>query len=236
MKNRIKKIVKRIYDICIIDIIQYHCYKLAFQQSIKRFIKDLEVDKIPTDKSFNRLWKHWNSKWAARPHFLKVCFELSSTNHGPILECGAGLSTIIIGLVRNRYSMKSVYTLENNLDYGLKLKMILQKLHIKSVEIVIVPLKSYGDYSWYDISSCNLPKDIALVICDGPPGNTPGGRYGLMPIMINHFSEKCIILLDDANRVEEQQIATNWANTFKFYLEMHGPLNDTYAMLKRRFV
>ena len=38
-----------------------------------------------------------------------------------------------------------------------------------------------------------------LVICDGPTEATPGGRYGLLPIMARHLSEDAVVRLDDAD-------------------------------------
>ena len=43
-----------------------------------------------------------------------------------------------------------------------------------------------------------LPGQFALVVCDGPPSGTLGGRYGLVPVMREHLQPGCVILLDDA--------------------------------------
>ena len=56
-----------------------------------------------------------------------------------------------------------------------------------------------------------MPKDFSLVICDGPPARTPGGRYGLLPVMKSHLRPGCVILLDDVSRLEEREIIARWA-------------------------
>ena len=51
---------------------------------------------------------------------------------------------------------------------------------------------------------------FALVVCDGPPADTVGGRYGLVPIMRDRLAPGCAILLDDAEREHERAIARRW--------------------------
>ena len=49
-----------------------------------------------------------------------------------------------------------------------------------------------------------------LVICDGPPGCTQGGRYGLVPVMDKQLAENCLVILDDTHRKAEQRIIDVW--------------------------
>ena len=67
-----------------------------------------------------------------------------------------------------------------------------------------------------------MPDDFSMVICDGPPGDTRGGRYGLLPIMKEKLSSKCIILLDDADRVSEQEVAARWSKELNIDFESLG--------------
>ena len=60
-----------------------------------------------------------------------------------------------------------------------------------------------------------LMPEFSLVICDGPPASTPGGRYGLLPVMRDKLKAGATILLDDAVREEEQVIANRWAAELK---------------------
>ena len=55
-----------------------------------------------------------------------------------------------------------------------------------------------------------MPRSFSLVICDGPPSRTLGGRYGLVPVMRTRLKAGCVILLDDAEREHERQIARLW--------------------------
>lgn len=69
---------------------------------------------------------------------------------------------------------------------------------------------SYGGFDWYDVESVQLPDTIGLVVCDGPPGTSRGGRYGLVPILKDRLAPGCIILIDDTDRAGERDIVDRW--------------------------
>jgi hypothetical protein len=86
----------------------------------------------------------------------------------------------------------------------------LAALGIDSVDLCRADLKRYDGFHWYEPPLERMPS-FALVVCDGPPGRTPGGRYGLLPVMRAHLEPGCVILLDDTQRDEERRIAHRWA-------------------------
>ena len=91
-------------------------------------------------------------------------------------------------------------------------------------------LKDYGSYQWYDVDHDALPHGIKLCICDGPPGSTRGGRYGLMPQIGHRLAPGCVVLLDDTCRAEELDIARRWANEFDLSV-CHGNSDATFLEL-----
>jgi len=82
---------------------------------------------------------------------------------------------------------------------------------IDSVRSCLAPLVSFGDYDWYAPPAEIESERFGLVVCDGPPASTRGGRYGLAPVMKHNFDNGCVILLDDAERNEEHAIVRRWA-------------------------
>lgn len=78
------------------------------------------------------------------------------------------------------------------------------------VEVCVAPLRRYGEFDWYPVEGTPIPDSIGFVVCDGPPGATVGGRYGLGPLLGSRLSPGAIILLDDTQRPEERAIVTRW--------------------------
>lgn len=78
------------------------------------------------------------------------------------------------------------------------------------------PLISYGEFDWYDISAACLDGlHIDVVVCDGPPGATRGGRVGLPYALGNQLAPGCMIYFDDTHRKGEQEILRKWAKDFE---------------------
>jgi len=90
------------------------------------------------------------------------------------------------------------------------------------VILCTTPLKDYGDFCWYDAPLASMPASFSLVVCDGPPGATKGGRYGLVPVLGKRLSYGCVIMLDDAAREQELAIARRWEAELDAFLKLRG--------------
>jgi hypothetical protein len=90
----------------------------------------------------------------------------------------------------------------------------LQLFDIRSAQVVTAPLRTNAKYEWYETSGLPMNLQWSFVICDGPPGMTQGGRYGLLPQLASRLAPGCIVLLDDASRPGEQQVIEKWKAEF----------------------
>lgn len=181
----------------------------VFWRAMRRF-SNLPHGAVVPATILSELIYGWGNKWSVKHEYATTFLRYAQSAEGPILECGSGLSTILLGLVAERNGNK-VWSLEHNAFWAERVRSTLKRYGIKSVELVETDLRDYGLYWWYDPPKDKMPKDFSLVVCDGPPGKTPGGRYGMLPIMGSHLKPGCIVLLDDAKRVEEREIIARWA-------------------------
>jgi len=165
----------------------------------------------PSNRRLQQLIYGWNNDgWSASVEFMHEMIRCASQVRGPILDCGSGLSTLLLGLVAER-SGATVWSLEHHAFWAERIVASLSRHNLHRVHVCHAPLRSFGDFDWYDVYAAALPTDIALVICDGPPQDTRGGRYGLLPIMRAHLAPGCVILLDDAARPPERRVLDQWA-------------------------
>lgn len=170
-----------------------------------------------------------NEAMSASEEFLQAVFRHASRATGPILECGSGLSTLVLGIAARR-SGQRVWSLENDRFWASVVRSALARFAINGVEICEAPLRSYGNYEWYELPRNGLAKDFALVICDGPQGTTLGGRYGLLPVLGTNLRSGCVILLDDATRAGERQVLSRWGAEWHVSQELVGN-NKPFARL-----
>lgn len=159
-----------------------------------------------------RLIEGWgNASWSTDDEYLIASMSELRRTEGPILECGSGLSTIVLGIVARQMG-REVWTLEHDAQWGERVGKALAERGVASVHLCVAPLKNYGDFSWYDPPLDAMPRQFGLVICDGPPGKGHGGRSGFLPVMRNRIAARCTILLDDTIRDEERSIALRWSD------------------------
>jgi len=193
----------------------------VFGRAIKQFMNNPSAYSRSGNNILGDLIYGWgNEDWSALGEYLAACLNHAIKSNGPILECGSGLSTILIGVIATKRGIEH-WALEHNREWAEKVRNNINKYKLKSVFLHECPLKDYGSFCWYDPPLESMPT-FALIICDGPPGETKGGRYGLVPIMLKKFQSGSVILLDDAGREPERLIATHWKNELKASLEVLG--------------
>lgn len=129
-----------------------------------------------------------NEKWSGQPELLEICIQLGRQATGPILECGSGLTTLILNLV----SQHPVISLENSPVWASYTAGMAAKFGIQS-DIRCAPLVSVSETAdWY--LTDELP-NFSLVVCDGPNRMTHGGRTGIKSIAA--FVATATFVLDD---------------------------------------
>lgn len=163
----------------------------------------------------SRLWTDaiygWgNEEWSADEPYLAEVVRAAQGSKRPILECGSGLTTLLMGIVAARNGI-ALHALEHNPAWQSRVSQAVSAFGATTTTVHSAPLREYGDFDWYDPPLESMPDDFGLVVCDGPPQTTRGGRGGMLPTMRDRLAPKCIILLDDANRPAEWELVQRWA-------------------------
>ncbi len=166
-----------------------------------------------------QLWG--NQTWAAPPDYVRKMSSLAATSTHSILECGSGLTTLVLGLV-TRNTDQSVWALEHHPQWHDRVRTLLNDLELDHIHLCSTPLISYDQFDWYDAPLDEMPEDFGLVICDGPPGTTRGGRYGMMPVMRARLASGATILMDDIGRSNEQEVVRQWRSMEPLSVEIYG--------------
>jgi hypothetical protein len=78
-----------------------------------------------------------------------------------------------------------------------------------------------------------MPDEFSLVVCDGPPGSTKGGRYGLLPVLGGRLPPGSTILLDDAGRPGELELIKRWEAEAGFETNVIASEGHEFAMMRR---
>lgn len=209
--------------------------RAVLDRQLRHAIKKLrKLDReVPSRELLSELMTGWdNESYAAPLDYLETVARLSVNARGPILECGTGATTILLAILSERRNIE-VWSLEHSLEWKTRLAEVLARNGIRSVRVCWSPLIKYGEFDWYEPPLAEMPNEFSLVICDGPPGDTKGGRYGLLPVFGNRLPAGAIILLDDSARPGESEVIKRWEREAGFETELAGSTARQFAVMRR---
>jgi hypothetical protein len=161
--------------------------------------------------------------------YLEEIARWATKTQGPVLEIGSGLTTLVLATLVSRRDL-DVWTLEHDLTYFRITEAKLRRHNITNVHLMHAPLRDYGDFCWYDPPLDVLPRNFALIVADGPPGDVKGGRFGLIPVLRSYFAPRVVILLDDAERVKEKAVLRKWTSEFGLSQQLHARDGKAWAI------
>ena len=155
--------------------------------------------------------------WAGSPDFLSKIIEVIHKEKPHfVLETGSGVSTLIVGLAMKLNNDGKIISLDHEQSYT---KTTIEYSHVNEIadisNIIYSPLKDYNilgqTWKWYETDNLKFSEKIDLLIIDGPPKSTQFlARYPAVPLLHAFFSDRILILLDDANRNDEVVTVQKW--------------------------
>jgi hypothetical protein len=207
--------------------------KRQLRRAIEK-IRRLPKDVVPSRELLSELMAGWgNEGYAANLDYLEEVAKRAVSAAGPVLECGSGATTILLGVLCAKREIE-VWSLEHSPEWRARIVELLERSGISGSGVCSAPLVEYGEFDWYDPPLAKLPKNFALVICDGPPGSTKGGRYGLLPVMNDRLGSGSYVLVDDAGRPAEAEMIERWEREFQFETETFNAQGGKFAVMRRR--
>jgi hypothetical protein len=195
-----------------------------------RRVAQLPPGDVPSRALLEELQRGWaNDGMAARTDYLaEVCRQAVRTT-GPILECGSGLTTLLLGLLAGRRGVET-WTLEHLREWHQVLEASLVRYHVPNIHLLLAPLRSFGEFTWYDPPLAAMPPRFNLIVCDGPPSDTSGGRYGVLPLLGDRLGSNTVLLLDDAERPTEAEVIRRWHSERSMVTSIKETPSGTYAL------
>lgn len=154
--------------------------------------------------------------WAASPDFLGVLARhVMQARPKVILECGSGVSTVVLARACELNGIGHVYSLEHQADFAERTRSELHRHGLAGHgEILDAPLTRHTfdgrEWSWYGLQALpSIPFDMLVI--DGPPETTdPLARYAAGPLLFPHLTPGASIFLDDALREGEKEAVARW--------------------------
>ena len=227
-RDRTLKLLKGTLPACFREGIKEAVRQSTLEAAIQRILAS-PPHRIPDDDTLQQLSTGWgNEGYSGDLRYLREVARQVLSVDSSVLECGSGVTTILMGLLGSRRGI-TIWTLEHDPYWQSRIEEVLQRYHIPGVELCAAPITDYGEFGWYAPPFQRLPKTFRLVICDGPPQKTTlGGRYGLLPVMKDRLGPGSVILLDNA--IPEAPTIQRWREDFGVTVEL-GDVR-TFAIIR----
>lgn len=202
-----------------------------FRQAMRELAK-LEPGRVPSRALLKKLRLGWaNQGWDAKLDYFDEITKHAVTTNGPILECGSGLSTLVLGNLAGKRNIET-WSLEHNADWHLRVSKAIQRHRVPGLNLCLAPLRDYQEFNWYDPPLGKMPAKFSLVICDGPPDLAGGGRYGLLPILGERLAPGAVILFDDVREFGQPEVLERWEKEYGVNVELRETEEVSFAVVR----
>ena len=152
--------------------------------------------------------------WAASPDLLLLCWTLArDTAPRTIVECGSGVSTVLLAYACERNGAGQVIALDHDPDFAARTRTLLADHGLEDwAEVRDAPLEPLpGDgRSWY--RSDAVPEGpIDLLLVDGPPtGDDESAREPALDVLYERLGAAAVVVVDDHVRDGERAMVDRW--------------------------
>ncbi len=152
--------------------------------------------------------------------YLRHMAAKAVQTQGNVLECGSGLSTLLLAVTAARQGHE-VHTFEHDPKCHRRLLQLIDRYQLTNVTVHHAPIQSYGSFDWYKLPRHFDAGSFDLVICDGPSRHlTDSGRYGLFPVMQERLEPNCRVIMDDSNKDIDRRVIGRWRKEHR--IEVHS--------------
>jgi predicted O-methyltransferase YrrM len=151
----------------------------------------------------------------------KVAETIYARRPSLVVEVGSGVSTLFMAYCLRQIGHGHVIALEHDTGYFESTSELLALHGVEDFATVVhAPLRQIevrGErWLWYDPARLPLDERIDLVVVDGPPATIgPLARYPALPLLFEHLEQGATVIVDDANRPDEQRVVERWRQEYR---------------------
>lgn len=164
---------------------------------------------------------YWSGH-AITPETLKLIQHLvEALDVRRILELGSGTSTLLLAHGFRRRGEGTILSFDDDARWAAQTTETLKREKLDTFAEVRVASLADVDAGgrrapWYDLASLDKAARFDLIIVDGPPA-WRGDSMARLPALYElrrHLSDKGVLVLDDAARTGETDVARSWQRDF----------------------
>lgn len=160
--------------------------------------------------------------WTMAPsNMLSLVSAIQYNGYRTIVECGAGVSTIMIANLLRQQGGGHLYSLEEDPNWHQVVSAALVRDDLADyVTLIHAPLERHNGSGelWYCSEATKTIAErvdhIDLLLVDGPKSVGALSRYPALPEFIQLLNADSLVILDDSNRKNEQAVISKWKHAY----------------------
>lgn len=160
-----------------------------------------------------------------------------------IVECGSGVSTVMLAKCLSGLGRGHVYSIEHDPMWAAHSERLIHANGLQAFATVVLAPIAASDVlgqtvRWYDqaVVEAAIPQDrrIGMLVVDGPPASTGRlARLGAVPVLGSRLLPGALVVVDDIHRADEQEVAQLWSSAYGLTLE-ELRLDEGYGFFRCR--
>ena len=183
----------------------------------ERVMREMQatLPEFPSDELTGKLFAAWGDTLTEeRLAYVQQCLNEAVHASGPILQCGSGLLSILIGMICQHSDRpeKRLWVFEHDPHWGALARAWLKDRGIKHAHIISAPAEHFDGYVWYVLDPSRLPDNFALVLSEANSA-LPGSTRGVVTRMTKYLGNRCVILGRNARRPKDLKYLADWAKS-----------------------
>jgi hypothetical protein len=155
----------------------------------------------------------WSTGAMRAAGLVVVCNEIVHGARTRIVECGSGVSTVLLARLLRERGAGSIVAVEHDRAWAALVADLLRREKLDDIaRVLYAPL--HGDPPWYASTALDaLPAEVDLLVVDGPPAHTTSPQHRRVPALA-FFEPRLMpgatVVLDDLQRPGEREVLSVW--------------------------
>ncbi|MDH3640633.1 MAG: hypothetical protein OES38_00945 [Gammaproteobacteria bacterium] len=161
------------------------------------------------------LWQTWGDDVSpSRVPYIRTSIVEAARASGPILQCGSGLSSLLIGILCHQAEApgKNLWILEHDPHWGSVIRSWLAQYEITKAHVISAPAEQFDGFVSYVMDTSRMPGNFSLALCEASSA-LPSSARGIVERMGEHFDHRCVILARNAKRPRDLKYLADWAKS-----------------------
>ncbi len=167
---------------------------------------------LPLDAAIE-LCAHWGDPLTQSDEgYLRSCLAETARARRAIVQCGASLMTLILGLACQAApsANRTLWCLEHDPHWANVVRSWLTQYRIGTAHVITSRAHLFEGFVWYAVDPERLARDIGLVFCEGGRA-TPGGIIGTLQRLESRLAADATVLAHKVSRAGDLKMLESWA-------------------------